>query len=201
LKPGRQHFSRGAQEKALSIRHLHRKCPYHLLNYLHLDYQPGTAFVVSLSLVAMPSREQGIRSQIYKPLESSFHSGGGKTHCLLSRLVYSLPEITSSAAVTRNFLSLGFEDNDTMTRSSSLSTQAGSSPPSVESYPNSSASEAALSVRPSGTGAPVSTKNSCNTSAEIDCWALLNSHLNPLRPRDCHFHSQVQYYPFQVLAD
>ena len=55
------------------------------------------------------------------------HSGVGwrRSYCLLSRLIYSLPLIISSASVLRSFRSRVFDASETEMRSSSLSTQAG----------------------------------------------------------------------------
>jgi hypothetical protein len=55
------------------------------------------------------------------------HSGVGwrRSYCLLRRLIYSLPSITSSASVLRSFRRRVCEASETEIRSSSLSTQAG----------------------------------------------------------------------------
>jgi hypothetical protein len=55
------------------------------------------------------------------------HSGVGwrRSYCLLRRLIYSLPLMTSSASVLRSFRSRVCEVSETEIRSSSLSTQAG----------------------------------------------------------------------------
>jgi hypothetical protein len=67
-----------------------------------------------------------LRSEDF-PFACLAHSGVGwrRSYCLLSRLIYSLPLITSSVSVLRNFRSLVFDARETEMRSSSLSTQAG----------------------------------------------------------------------------
>ena len=56
-------------------------------------------------------------------------TGFSSSNCLRRRFVYSLPLTRSSASLIRSLRSRGFEANETMIRSSSLSTHAGGLPP------------------------------------------------------------------------
>lgn len=61
-----------------------------------------------------------------RSLASTVHAGAGcsRSNCLRSRLVYSLPLTTSSASVNLSFRSRSLPARDTLSRSSSLSSQA-----------------------------------------------------------------------------
>ena len=84
-----------------------------------------------------PDAAEDLRLRFVGREEGCAHSGTGfsRSNCLRNRFVYSLPLTISSLSFTRSFRSRLFPASDTTNRSSSLSSQAGPSPPSSDTDP------------------------------------------------------------------
>jgi hypothetical protein len=84
-----------------------------------------------------PDTADDLRRRFVGRDEGCAHSGTGfkRSNCLRSRFVYSLPLTMSSLSLTRNFRDRAFPAREIANRSSSLSSQAGASPPSSSSDP------------------------------------------------------------------